>query len=382
MGWSDGSRVAAISRGVTVAIDAAAAGQGSWDQVPAVLSKAFPGSFGGLYNMNFPDNRLNFLSWQNVDPTFEKTFAEHFAYINPWAPYWASLKSTTIAASENVFPARTFARSEFYNDWLMPQDKAVAAVGMKVVGERNEAVYLLLHFPLSKSEAYDRAGLGVMAQIRGSIERSVNLTRLLRADMETALARASLVARSRCAAFVVSGDRRLCDANAQAEWLLSSGQCITIRQGQCHLADTTADTHFGVALGRLSNGLPTSASRIACRTAGGAWQVSIATIPLPEFANQGGLALLPPQQMVLVLVEELGFKRTDDHDLASLAAVFGLTPSEIAFCRRLLFGESVTDAAEQLGISVETARSRLKSIFQKTGASRQGQLMLLLARLH
>lgn len=381
MGWSDGSRVAAISGSVTAAIDAAATGQGTWDKVPAVLSKAFPGSFGGLYNMNFPESRLNFLSWQNVDPTFEKTFAEHFAYINPWAPYWASLKSTTIAASENVFPARTFAKSEFYNDWLLPQDKAVAAVGMKVVGGRNEAVYLLLHFPLSKSEAYDRVALEVMAQVRGSIERSVNLTRLLRADVETALARASLVARSRCAAFIVGGDRRLYDANAHAEWLLSSGQCVTVRQGQCHLADVAADVRFGAALEKLSNGLPTSTSRIAYRTAAGAWQVSFATIPLPEFASYGALALLPPQQMVLVLVEDLGFTGTDGHDLASLAALFGLTPSEIAFCRRLLFGESVSDAAGQLGISVETARSRLKSIFQKTGTSRQGQLMLLLARL-
>lgn len=122
----DENRVAAISRDVAQAIDAATFGSGSWDEVPLALSRAFPGSFGILYNMNFPEKRLNFLSVQNTDAAFATSLAEHFAYINPWAPYWTSVKSTFIAASEEVFPARTFAKSEFYNDWLLPQNKAEA----------------------------------------------------------------------------------------------------------------------------------------------------------------------------------------------------------------------------------------------------------------
>ncbi|MCY1299520.1 hypothetical protein D9M70_490500 [compost metagenome] len=64
-----------------------------------------------------------------------------------------------------------------------------------------------------------------------------------------------------------------------------------------------------------------------------------------------------------------------------LKTLAGLTPAEIAFCQRLALGESVADAAEQLGITVETTRTRLKAIFHKTQTSRQGQLMLLLSRL-
>jgi hypothetical protein len=44
-------------------------------------------------------------------------------------------------------------------------------------------------------------------------------------------------------------------------------------------------------------------------------------------------------------------------------------------------GESVAEAAEQAGITLETARTRLKAILQKTGTSRQGKLMLLLSKL-
>ncbi len=376
----DENRVAAISRDVAAAIDAATFGAGSWDEVPLALSRAFPGSFGLLYNMNFPEKRLNFLSIQNTDPAFVDSYGAHFAYINPWAGYWSAIRRSVVAASEDVFPARSFARSEFYNDWLLPQNKAEAAAGMKIVGERDEAVYLLLHFPLAKSGLYDKAGVEILNRVRGNLERSVNLARHLRVDVEAALADTALIERSRSAAFIVEGDRRLRDANAEAERLLSAADGVAVRHGRCHLVDKEADARFGAALEKLIAGIPTGVSRIAFRTTAGAWQVSLAAIPVPT--ESGAVAsLLPPRPMVLVLVTDLRPQTMGTGDLTVLASLFALTPAEIAFCRRLLLGESVAEAAERLSLTEGTARTRLKAILHKTGTTRQGQLMLLLSRL-
>ncbi len=375
----DEDRVSVISQNLAAAIDAATFGEGSWDQVPALLSEAFPGSWGGLANMNFPESRLNFLSLQNMEPAFVTAYAEHFAHINPWNSYWGSLKGTMIGASEEVCPASTFINTEFYNDWLLPQGRAVAAAGMKVVGESDEAVNLLLHYPLSRSGIYDRAAVEILTNVRGNFERSIGLARLLRSDVETAVAKAALVERSRCAAFVVGGNRRVRDANLLAERLFVSGQCVTVRHGRCHLADATADSRFAAALDLLSQGKPTTVSRIGFRTAAGAWQVSLAALPIAQPPAGSRLILLPPERLILVQILELGSKGLSAGDLAPLAPAFGLTPSEIALCRRLLLGESVVDAAEQLGITQETVRTRLKTIFQKTGTSRQAELILLLA---
>lgn len=373
----DEDRLSVISQNVAAAIDAAAFGEASWDRVPAILSDAFPGSWGGLANMNFPENRLNFLSLQNMEPAFVTAYAEHFAHINPWNAYWRSLKGTTIGASEEVAPARSFINTEFYNDWLLPQGRTVAAAGMKIVGDGDEVANLLMHYPLSKSGVYDRAAVKVLSNVRGNFERSINLARLLRSDVETAVAKAALVERSRCAAFVVTGDRRVRDANSPAERLFVTGQCVSIRHGRCHLADATADTRFAAALALLSQGRPTPVSRLGFRTAAGAWQISFAALPIAQPAG-GRLTLLPPERLVLVQILKLGSKGLNAGDLAPLAPAFGLTPSEIALCRRLLLGESVADAAERLGITQETARTRLKAIFQKTDTSRQAELMLLL----
>ena len=61
--------------------------------------------------------------------------------------------------------------------------------------------------------------------------------------------------------------------------------------------------------------------------------------------------------------------------------VFGLTASEARVAARLVGGATLRHAAADLGISVNTARVHLRIIFQKTGASRQSELVALMASL-
>lgn len=285
------------------------------------------------------------------------------------------------ALSEEVFPARSFANTEFYNDWLLPQ-QVEAAVGMKLVSDHSETVQLIMHYPVSLSDSYGRAAVEVLNRVRGNVERSMDFARLMRKGAEGAVAGAALVKRSRCAAFVVEGRRLVREANEPAVELFSSGNSVQVRNGRCFLNDKEADTRFGFALEALSAGVPTSGSHISFRTAAAAWQVTMAALPAMSPALPGVLSLLPPRKMVLVLVTDLRPAAAITADLAALSSEFGLTPSEIAFCRRLALGESVAEASGRLGITVETARTRLKAILQKTGASRQSQLMLLLSRLN
>lgn len=57
---------------------------------------------------------------------------------------------------------------------------------------------------------------------------------------------------------------------------------------------------------------------------------------------------------------------------------FGLTAAESRLAAKLLQGLTVTDAAQELGVTTNTARSYLKNIFSKTGAKRQADLLHLL----
>ena len=60
-----------------------------------------------------------------------------------------------------------------------------------------------------------------------------------------------------------------------------------------------------------------------------------------------------------------------------LRTTYDLTPSEVKLCAVLAAGLGAPESADRLGITVSTARSQLKTIFQKTGTQRQSQLTKL-----
>jgi DNA-binding CsgD family transcriptional regulator len=63
-----------------------------------------------------------------------------------------------------------------------------------------------------------------------------------------------------------------------------------------------------------------------------------------------------------------------------LQDLFAFTRAEASVARLLVEGLSVEDSARALGISIHTARAHVRSLFSKTGVSRQTELVLLILR--
>jgi DNA-binding CsgD family transcriptional regulator len=61
----------------------------------------------------------------------------------------------------------------------------------------------------------------------------------------------------------------------------------------------------------------------------------------------------------------------------ALRLLFDLTPAEAKLTRLLAEGCGLTEAAARLGVTRETLRTRLKSIFEKTNTHRQAELVRL-----
>jgi DNA-binding CsgD family transcriptional regulator len=76
-----------------------------------------------------------------------------------------------------------------------------------------------------------------------------------------------------------------------------------------------------------------------------------------------------------------GFDETEAEQLTTLRQAFQLTPSEARLALCLAGGKSLEEAAQEMAIAQETARSHLKSVFRKTATHRQGELIALVGRL-
>jgi DNA-binding NarL/FixJ family response regulator len=63
-------------------------------------------------------------------------------------------------------------------------------------------------------------------------------------------------------------------------------------------------------------------------------------------------------------------------------SLFDLTPAEARVARGLASGKTVEDIAADSGVSENTVRSHVRGVLQKTGRSRQAEVVALLTGMY
>lgn len=173
------------------------------------------------------------------------------------------------------------------------------------------------------------------------------------------------------AVIAIDATGRFIHANSTAQQLL--GASIHIAGGRLILRDRQAAEEYKKTIERLrtlSEGKILCAVPIVARRENAA-PIAIRILPVDGDAKSPFLFA-----RALLLLTEIVAPAKPDWQVFSRA--FGLTPAEARLAVLLATGESLEYAADTLGVTRETARSRIKSIFQKTGSHRQAALVALL----
>jgi DNA-binding CsgD family transcriptional regulator len=175
------------------------------------------------------------------------------------------------------------------------------------------------------------------------------------------------------AAILLDDDGEVLRANANAELLF--GREFAVRRRRIFIAERTASEEVARAIHRVldsSKAAPRSGPVPIHRD--GRRPIILYVMRL-ERQN----ADLFSRATALILLIDLEVRPAPKAQ--DLCRIFGLTPSEAEFASSLSAGASLSAAADQFEITSETARKRLKSIFQKTDTHRQGELVALMAQL-
>lgn len=168
------------------------------------------------------------------------------------------------------------------------------------------------------------------------------------------------------------------------------------RAGEVVLANTTADSILGEDLTIVGRRL-VSYDEDATRELDFAldqilWRESAVTSPPVVFPKQnGGRLVIYPMRLrgmtdsplsafhaILVIADTNSYSNIRP---ATLKLVFGLTAAEARLAVAIANGTEIDGFSRAAGISKQTARNHLKSIFRKTGVERQHELAYLLGNL-
>ncbi len=187
-------------------------------------------------------------------------------------------------------------------------------------------------------------------------------------------AMAAIVERLPVGVFLVGNGCKVCETNECARKILSLNDGIQIHRGVLKAASHSETQHLhevvAVALNPQKWHKYTGEDVIVLSRPSGRLEFSALVSPL--IADQDVL----DEGLAVIFLSELS--RPLQIDPRRLKAIFAFTPAEARLASLLVQGLKLDDAAEYLGVSLNTVRTHLKRIFLKTGCDRQSEVVRII----
>ncbi|MCT4656151.1 MAG: hypothetical protein N4A65_10110 [Cohaesibacter sp.] len=355
-------------------ISLAPVGLADWIEIPRAITRWFPGSFSGLQNFDLVSNSLPFLAVDGIEDHHLTSYSNYYYSINPYEKYWRGHKDGQVWISDYVLPTKTLTYDEFYNDWMIKVGEFDSAIGVKLDATAENEIRLNLQFSPTLFDQYKAPVLQIFDRLQAPLRRAISISRHMEAQNLKIATQSALLERRNKPACIVDISGNLIDGNPDFETLLRRQNLFKLTHNHLSLIAGNMGEQFSSLIRQI--GLLASAqnSKMVVRTDHGNWILSCSR--LPAIMGQGPVIQQP---MILILATFFGQTGTD-LDLSGFRESFELTPSEERLCQALARGYSLSEAASALTITYETARSRIKDIFLKTGTSKQAELTVMLEK--
>lgn len=330
---------------------------------------------------HFPDTRMMLFGHENGRPSSslsftmnfpeedQRAYAEHYVRTSPYVLRGLErLEVGRARLSEAVISVAELETTEYYNDFARPRGLGNYAAGVIIERSAKRSIALSLCDHRDDTDRRDQQ-LWLLDILTPHIERAFRLHNLLDRERVQAEAAVSVFESWAHAALVLAADGRVLTMNRAAEELIASRNGILLtRAGRLRAGAEIANAALDQAIFHCAAQLP--AEGLALPRLHGS-PLNALLSPLPSGAQigdaQGGSVLL-------VLSDPDALHRAP---IDWMIERYGLAPAEARLAELLVNGDALAEAADQLGIRVSTARTRLKAIQAKTGCHRQADLVRL-----
>jgi DNA-binding CsgD family transcriptional regulator len=308
----------------------------------------------------------------DMDPAFAASYEAYYGGICPWVLAMPARRPTLLVNDEMLSSAAELERSEFSTDWLRPQDVRYSFDVSIEVGP-SQAVDLAGIRP-KRLGPLDEHEARAILELVPHLKRAIHLSNRLEIAETNYAVGLSTSRRLGASVILVDANRRVASMDPHAEHVLAAGR-VSLRGGQMRVPPSI-ESQFNEAIARATGNGRTltgrSATLIAVPRPDGLLPLSLAVGPVDERDRPLGiLGTLGPLAMVVITEPE----RSSGPDEDGLRALFDLTPAEARLVIALCAGETLATYADATGTSLNTAKTHLKHVFEKTGETRQADLV-------
>ena len=303
-----------------------------------------------------------FVAATGVGTMIREIYASTFAGRNPWSLRISPQPLGRVVDTFDIMSRSELVEHPIYASFLQVWGLE-RALGVILDRRGNERLGLILPGPPDRDLTGLTRGLRLLAP---HLQRAVRISHALgEANLRLRAATAALE-RSPVAVITLTRDLTVMNANDKARDQAKAGW-MTLAGDRLSFHDRSAQRSL---LGLASASPPATAAFSAANRQGDPLAVLGARLT-PQVANTLAGDI---EGAAIVLTIGLG-ERTPLLEVDRLGAWYGLTPAEGRLTAALVAGATPTDYAKLRDISINAVRFLLKSIYRKTGAAGQAQLV-------
>ena len=310
-----------------------------------------------------------------IDPLYVQLYAEKYAKIDPSTTVHYFAEVGEPMSTVNFGPVAEFYATRFYREWAKPQ----SLVDFLTVSLEKTATTVAM-FGVFRHERHglaDEDSLRRMRLIAPHIRRAVAIGRAI--DLKAAQAATFSDAFDRLSScmLLVDATGRIVHANAAAHAMLASENVLRVVSGRVVACDSKTgqglrEVFEAAGKGDAALGLRGISFPIAARDGD---NYVCYVLPLTSGARKRTGSTLAAAAVLLVQKVELASPARPE----VIAKAYNLTPTELRVLLAVAEIGGAPEVAEAFGIAETTVKFHLKSLFEKTGARRQADLVKLLA---
>ena len=324
---------------------------------------------GVILNCVRPDPQVQDQQPRLADPgDWEVTaYREQFFSLDPFV----NLPLDSVVALDDILPESELTASDYYTHYLEP-------IGLfRILGVDTgdpRGMLIRLRFARGRQEpAFNSADRALLQALVPHLRQAT----LIYSELSQAASERDIysgaVDQLSVATVILDEKGCLLNTNALASALLRDAGGLRVREGRLNIADRDSNRALQEALHNVISAQQSGRASVvrALRVArpGGRAPLGLVIKPVP--VPEGGESRVGPCAAVFISDPE----HRDSASQQTLGELFGLTPAEANVAILLARGLSLAEVSEAQNISPHTARAQLKSIFAKTGASRQAELV-------
>lgn len=310
-------------------------------------------------------------SW-GVDPLAARTYEDYYYSVDVWAQRGLSRPAGTVCDSEELCTRAEIKASEIYNDFMV---RFGIEYGMFGVVESSPTRWASVSlFRGASNSEFRLSDMETLHFLTPHIRRAFKL-HFQFSDMKGRSANLESALDTLSTGVILLGDKgEIVYMNRMASTLVSQrdGLLATrygLRAERPNESDMLTKTVLEAA--SKSNGIDLSARGIVevSRRTRPALQVVVSPI-------RNGAIDSAQRVAAVAFVNDPLQRQRPAHD--GLRIRYGLSPAECRVALLLADGRSPREITQMIGVSFNTVRSQIKSVFHKTGVKRQGELIRLL----